>query len=164
MFNLDACNVVEKTFFDVENTQEAVGFCKDNFDIRLPDEYKGVISKKDARSVLGEYYSELCAATHGTSTSQQLFISTEDSYKWLQDSIVRFSALMCMVAYVTQISYAQYFKTVDSKSENFELATEAMEIHRSIEKFLSQLDPDKGNKVPITVVILKGTWKQTIKC
>lgn len=164
MFNLDACNVVEKTFFDVENTQEAVGFCKDNFDIRLPDEYKGVISKKDARSVLGEYYSELCAATHGTSTSQQLFIPTEDSYKWLQDSIVRFSALMCMVAYVTQISYAQYFKTVDSKSENFELATESMEIHRSIEKFLSQLDPDKGNKVPITVVILKGTWKQTIKC
>lgn len=163
MFNLDACNVVENTFFDVGNTQEAVSFCKDNFDIRLPDEYKGVISKKEARSVLGEYYSELCAATHGSSTSQQLFIPPEDSYEWLQDSIIRFSALMCMVAYVTQISFAQYFKTVDSKTENLELATEAMEIHRNIEEFLSQLDPTKGDQIPITVVILKGTWKQKNK-
>lgn len=163
MYNLDVCDIVEKTFFETASTQEAISFCTDNFDIRLPDEYKSTISKKEARRVLGEYYSELCAATHGSCTSQQFFIPPEDSYDWLQDSIIRFSALMCMVAYVTQISYAQYFKTVDSKTENLELATEAMEIHRSIEEFLSQLDPTKGNQIPITVVILKGTWKQKNK-
>ena len=163
MFNLDTCNIVEKTFFDVASTQEAINFCTNNFDVRLPDEYKSKISKKEARCILGEYYSELCAATHGSCTSQQFFIPPEDSYKWLQDSIIRFSALMCMVAYVTQISYAQYFKTVDSKKQNCELAIEAMEIHRSVEEFLSQLDSTKGDQIPIIVVILKGTWKQKTK-
>lgn len=132
MYNLDKCDIVERTFFDVNSNQEAIRFCEKNFDIRLPDEYKDKISKNEARQYLDKYYSELCALTHGSCFSQQFFIPTEDSYKSLQDSIIRFATLMCMVAYVTQISYAQYFKTVDSNNKNLDLTKKARIIHRDI--------------------------------
>ena len=156
----DTSGIVEETFFDLNKKDDAIKFLKEQFKIKLSDEYNTIINTTDITEFVKAYYAELCALTHGTCSSQQFFIPAEDSYDELQLSMIRLVTLLCMAIYTTQMAYCKYYQESNNLENNKSDILLLKNLHIDCEKFLSDLDnTKKDNEVPLQLIILKGKWQ-----
>ena len=140
-----------------------IPYIRKNITWTVPTEFSNSISKDELETCLKDYFFDLCAATHASNESQQLFFIDDSFYEHSMEAVRTLVALLGAAADVFNIyldTEAAYLRTQDElhRLQVLPLDSKTIDMIEKTDKLLGTIDPNKGPGMHMLNVALRGTW------
>ncbi|MEG0367695.1 MAG: hypothetical protein RR585_12720 [Coprobacillus sp.] len=142
-------------------------YIKENFDIEIPPFYSRLFEKKELINLSNYFYDDLCALTHATSESQQVFTDSDRFYRETKRTLTKLIIFEHMLIQVFDQYYSEflnlYFMYNKFNSiENMQIDFQIKEYLDMYDRMLYEISEDRPeNSTPFQFLIIESEWKKT---